>query len=420
MLWPTEDGLLLLGESDDVADMARTAPHLGQEVPASILGRIAAVIQGVEGLELQRGRWFKADAESAEWLAKNGVKNLGSGVVRIKDISGAPGNPGQIAKHLTVMPAGLLTPAAPAILAAAALQLSLQSSLDAMRMYLESMDQKLDDLLRQRKIETVGQLNGISWILQEAAELCEGTGQVTAMSWSTVQGTGLALATAQAECLGQLKDVAVRVGRHRGDTDALAGAIATGQQDVTFWLAVLGQAMKLQDQYHVLQLARITTQEPMELDDSRRAIATSRTKRGEQVVDAVRDISSTLQQLSDLSDLNRVANPLTSRRVTRAANAIASDLEKFVEYADLGVLGATFLEPPSWGGSAKKVLHKGVNRVEMAGTSMVGQAKTMTSRVRGRREQATLNRAEKIMARRQRALERTDNPSPDQDDAPAP
>lgn len=81
------------------------------------------------------------------------------------------------------------------VLATMATQYALEAALDEITAYLEVIDAKLDQLLKQRKTETLGQLGGIAMAIEEANAIYNETDGVSLVTWSKVQ---FALQTMQA------------------------------------------------------------------------------------------------------------------------------------------------------------------------------------------------------------------------------
>lgn len=153
-VFEAEDGVLLLGSETalelfdtglDVVSKPLSTKHLARAVGYT----------GTAGGKLiaESGRWVKLTSESAA-IAKasvGGAEKLTSGVFRK--------NNGEIFKHVrfeNVSKVGALTPAAPAVLGAMATQYAIESALDGIAAYLEEIDRKLDQLLKQHKTKTLG------------------------------------------------------------------------------------------------------------------------------------------------------------------------------------------------------------------------------------------------------------------------
>ncbi|RKX00736.1 hypothetical protein D9C01_12540, partial [Corynebacterium diphtheriae] len=80
-----------------------------------------------------------------------------------------------------------------AALAAAATNNQIMAALDDIQDYLAVIDEKIDRLLKQRKLEIAGQLGGVVFAIEEAESVQESTGHVSAVTWSKVQQNSLIL-----------------------------------------------------------------------------------------------------------------------------------------------------------------------------------------------------------------------------------
>ncbi|TDS82308.1 hypothetical protein [Nesterenkonia aurantiaca] len=195
-IFESDDGFLLLG-SDKLLSSYDHRPELNpQRVTRQTLFGASKALGFGSRLQPTSGRWVKLTKESADFARKAGVRNPATGVVR-------QGN-GQILKHLKFEKAALLTPAAPAVLSALVTQAALEAALDEIGQYLAAMDAKLDQLLKQRKVEVLGQLGGVTLAIEEAHVLYTQIGKVSGVTWSKVQANSLALQTIQAEAVAQL------------------------------------------------------------------------------------------------------------------------------------------------------------------------------------------------------------------------
>lgn len=387
-----DGGLLLLGPERALAALDR---HEGVR-PRKVASRTLVLAGQALGVASQvgaaSGRWVKLTKESVDYLDKAGIRQVAAGVVR--------DDRGRILKHLTFDKAALLTPAAPAALAALATQAALEAALDDITEYLEVIDAKLDRLLQQRKLEVTGQLGGVTLALEEAHAIYTETGTVSSVTWSKVQANTLALQTMQAEAVAQLDDLADRVRRHVGDTDAAARALKDAQTDVVFWLGVLARAMALQDRQYVLELARVADAEPAQLDAHHQGIRAARAERARRVGRGLEAVLTSVRDSAVLRNVDRVANPFSAQQVTRGANDVNRSVADFATHADLELLGGSLLEAVSWGSAARALVDDAGELAGGARDAVAGHARSLREQLRERREEGLLARADKVRARR--------------------
>ncbi|GAB48945.1 hypothetical protein [Mobilicoccus pelagius] len=401
-----EDGIFVLGAEDEVAKFVAEAPSSSRLISPRTMGKIGVALRGVQEIQANSGRWMKLDDASAAWVKEHGACGLTSGVVRAKNLAGSGGG-GSIVKHLSFAKVGLASPAALATLAVIAMQQAIEASLHEITTYLETIDEKLDELLKQRKVEALGGLGGVAWVVDEAVAVYEETGRVSEVTWSKVQANTLALTTIQAETVAQIEAMADRIRRHDGDPDRLADVLTEAPEDATFWLGVLARSMALQDKQYVLELARVADAEPGELDAHRRGIRAAREMRSRRIAEAVTAVGTSIRDCAELTPRQRVANPFSSQKVTSGANALTARMTEFVRRIDLDVLGVDQLDGTSWSASVKALFGETASVVEHAGSAVTDRAKALGGRVRQRREEALLTKAEKIIARREGDAEHT-------------
>lgn len=389
------DGVLLLGSEGQLSALDQYVDLKPRRPSGFILSRAGNALGAVAGLQASSGRWLKLDGESAALLLKKGILNPGAGVVR--------GDKGRILKHLKFENAALLTPAAPAALSAMATQAALEAALDDIQQYLAAIDAKLDRLLKQRKVEVLGQLGGVTLSIDEAHSLYTHTGRISAVTWSKVQANSLALQTMQAEAVAQLDALADNLRDQTGDIDGSAQVLADVREDAPFWLGVLARCMALQDRQYVIELARVSDEDPDHLEAHHDGIKTARADRAQRIGQRLKAIRESVEGCADLSNLDRVANPFNSKRITSGANSVNQTITEFAEHAALDLTAHDHLETVTWGSAAKAVVGDIGSRAGAAGGHVAGQARGVGVRLQERREEALASKLQKIRNKREAA-----------------
>ncbi|WP_298891398.1 hypothetical protein [uncultured Serinicoccus sp.] len=390
------DGLLLFGDEEALLHIDDHSLTPTKKISRQQLARVAGYAGAAAGeLMANSGRWVKLTSESHDAVeAAGGVERLVSGVLR--------GDKGQIAQHLrfdNLAVGGLLTPTAPAVLGSMAAQYAIEAALDDITAYLELIDAKLDKLLKQRKTQTLGQLGGVSAVIDEATSIYEQTGRVSSTTWSKVQSNSLALATMQSEAIAELAGLAEEVARSTGDADQAAKVLGEAADDAEFWLGVLARCIALQDRQYVLELARVFDEDAEQLDSHRQGIEIARAERVRRIEQALQAIAASVSDSAVLSNLSTVVNPLNAPRVARRAGAITTHVATFAEHADLQVAGIEVASTP-WRRAARGLLDETSGAVGSVGTSAVGKARGAGQRVGKFRDDRVLRRARKIEERR--------------------
>ncbi len=391
------DGLLLFGSESALAMFDAEAAVPARPISRKDLARLGGQAGGgASKLMEQGGRWVKLTADSAkDARAVGGVDKLTSGVLR--------GDKGQILKHLNFENLGrgaVLTPAAPAVLGAMATQYALEAALDDITAYLETIDRKLDQLLRQRKTETLGEIGGVTLAIDEAAAIYSHTGVVSGVTWSKVEGLAFTLQRMQWEAVEQLHEVAKNVQSAAGDADKSAKALAQAQEDAEFWLGVLARAIALQDRYYVLELARVAAEDVMQLETHRQGIAVARADRVRRITHGLQAVSGAVISAAALSNAAKVANPIAAPKVARHANGLSVGMSSFAEHAnlELGVLGV--VDETRWARAARELAGEASSAVVAGGSGAAARARAAGQALAQRRDEKVLRRARKIEERR--------------------
>lgn len=395
-VYEADDGVLLFGSESALAQVDSQYGASARAIPSHKLARVAGHVGSAAGqVGAHSGRWLRLTKESAADLAQHTEKFSGTGVLRQ--------DTGQIFKHLKfedLSKGGLLTPAAPAVLGALATQYALESALDDITAYLEIIDEKLDTLLRQRKIEALADLEGVSGEIEEAYLLLTETGRVSPVTWSKVQAISRDLKTMQSIALGQLDDLGEGLTSAAGDTDRTAKRLAQAREDAQFWLGVLARTLSLQDQQWLLELARVADDAPDELDAHRRGITVARGQRHARIAGRLGSMIRAVTAAATLSNAAKVANPVNAPRIVHRANGLSEDIATFAAHADLEVEGADDVTVTRWRQAARELAGDAMSAVSDAGSSVAGRARAASRAVEDRRDQRLLRKAAKIEEKR--------------------
>lgn len=385
-----EDGILLVGTSVDVQALAERFDAGSKntvKLTPDLLLAAGAAFRGLSVAQAQSGRWVKLTNESAATLRQAGI------TATTKDgvLAGvARGPAGAIVAHLRFESAALATPAAPAILAAAATAMALRQATKDMTDYLEKIDAKVDQLLAETRYMEVSRLHGISLALEEATRIHDQLGTVSSTTWSKIQADSTDLHIALSSAVEHLRgfDQSARTATSSGEFSSVTGKI---RAELPFWLAVLSTAITLQDRLAVLELARVTTTTPGELDSHRRAIELARTQRLDVVWRAVRSLAEAYRRPELLTDGEKLRHPRRSTQIDESVNTINAQLAAFAHHARLGNLALVEARNRSWKEAAGKVPKAARTKAKALGArvSTAGEQKVldMAARIEDKRRQ---------------------------------
>jgi hypothetical protein len=331
------------------------------------------------------GRWVKLTEESAKALKVGTLmKGSSSGVSRAMVT-----DKGKITGILEIAktPASML--ANPAVLAGAAgimAQLAMQQTMEEITDYLETIDAKLDDVLRAQKDAALAQLIGVGAVVDEALSIRDHVGGVSEVTWSKVQGTALTIAQAQAYALLQLDALANKM-----EKKSKVGHLSKVAKDVEVtlpeWLAVLARCFQLQDALAVLELDRLLDTDPDGLDRHRNALQAARQRRREQIARIGERLLARMDAAAAVANNQVLLHPLQSGAVVQSSNHVASEIVIFNER--LGIDGGRqALEAKRWTAAAGEVREKafeqgaeGVDAARRFGSNTFARAKNTSAKL---------------------------------------
>ena len=341
-----EEGALVIGPESELKRLSDKA-ELSAVTP-QLLRRASQLLAGIEDYQKESGRWLKLDAESAAYLKRMGIKpgDIRAGVVRTKDVGRgvASRNGGSLLKHLQFEKAGLLTPAAPMVLASMMQQAAVEKQMEQMQAYLEHIDAKLDEVLRFQKDSLAGEIDGVAEMLAEAALVLEDTAEVTDTQWATIAHLTADLAKLQGQVLRHLRAVAEKMARSKTSPGKVRATFQKTNHDAGLWFYELARTVQLQNQMYVLQLSRANAVEGEVAKDYAAAVARARQRRATRLLEDLTSIAHIAHELGSFSTL-RKAIDWNSPRAVAEVNHFFAQLRDFADAANLAVEGTEGLEP---------------------------------------------------------------------------
>lgn len=370
------DGLAVIGEPSAVERFLSAKGFASKPLDLtrvrSTLDTTAGVAKVGSTYTEHMGRWVKLTKDSAEQAKSIGLMTskdgLSMGVVYakgqakgIKSIVQFEKVPGTLLSNVTN----------PAMLSGAAglmAQLAMQQTIDGIVEYLETIDQKVDDLLRGQKDSVLADLIGVELVIDEAMTIREQVGRVSEVTWSKVDATSLTLARTQGYALRQLDALASKVERE-SDIGDLADKAKEIQSHFQEWLAVLALCFQLQDASAILELDRVLDASPEELDSHRLALRAARQNRLERISQSTTQLISCMRAAADRADAKVLIRPMSSRSVVQSVNDVVVGIGDF--HQRLGIEdGRELSEARRWIDAAAevrdKVLETGTDGVEAA------------------------------------------------------
>lgn len=317
------------------------------------LGTAAAAMQAGSEISANSARWVKLTAESAQQIKRFGLrKSLKTGL----STGALKGDGGQIKGFVEFVKGPGALVSNPAILAGAAglmAQLSNQQAMNEITDYLDTIGEKVDDLLRGQKHAVLAGMIGVDFVIDDALSVREQLGRVPEITWSKVQATSMTIASTEAYALLQLDAVAEKL-----EQQAKIGGLATATNDakveVPEWLAVLARCLRLQDAITVLELDRVLDSSPDELDRHRLALQDTRQNRLERIARSTERLLARMDAAIGTANLKILLHPTTARAVADSSGHVTTAIVDFHQRAGIGA-SADISEARRWMDAAVEV-----------------------------------------------------------------
>lgn len=402
------DGVLILSEEDNFP--ATTTPMLEAMSP-QVLFRANNVLSTIADRQFKSGKYYKATDETAALLKHRTSTGPVPGVLRRSDV-GLADNPSQFFKHASFQEVKF-SPAMTSNAAGIAAQAAIEAAIAEIKEYLEVIDEKLDVLLRQRRVDALAQLGSIQYTIEEADELYRRSNSVSATTWSKVDHLGSALNGIESYSIEQLDDAVDQLREHKSNSKKLETLLARLKDDLPLWLGIAARSIFLHDRMYVLEIAHVNEFEPAQLDSHREGIVEARKERLESTTRRLLEMDSAIRDAARLSNQVWVTNPIRARHITADANSIHDIISAFAQHLRMSVEDAERLQVQGWRQSVMSLAGDTVDAANRARQSAVDQAQKATGKIRDINEDRLLAKAAEIKARRekeaQKALESTDN-----------
>jgi hypothetical protein len=327
----TNDGLALIGDGRGIDRFLTshgldTAPsreldmrRLGSRITAT--GTTAAQV-GTHLAE-NSGRWLKVTKESAAAIRNSGLMPVKGNPTISHAIIGQPGKIEkwvQIEKYSAALTAG---PVALPALAMVMSQQAMQQQFDQINAYLETIDEKVDDILRAHKDAAIADMIGAELIIDDALVVREKVGRVSAVTWSKVQSTSFVIARTQAYALRQIEGLAEKLEKKR-DLGDLGKATREIEPQVREWLAVIARSFQLQDASSILELDRVLDAEADDWDKHRIGLDAARRNRLDLITRNTSRLLERMDKTISLANSKVLFNPFDSPAAVRSSSEVAT------------------------------------------------------------------------------------------------
>lgn len=365
------EGVAVIGRPDLVDRFLRSEGLESQKLDLvrlqPVVARMSGAVQAAGVVSENSGRWLKMNEKSAGLVRKYGASlskesGLMTGVVRA--------DKGKIVEHLKFVPtagASLLNPAVLSSAGGIMAQMAMEQQMAEINDYLQRIDEKLDDVARALKDSVLADLVGVKYTIEEAMEIRDQTGHVSAVTWSKIQGNATIIARAQDYAVRQLEAFTEKL-----DSEGKVGQTAKVAQEIAQttreWLVVLAQAFKLQDALGVLELERVMDEDPENLDSHRVGLRVARDKRLDSIATAVARLLERVHSVAELNNRTVVFNWKASSELVDASNRMTGEIVQFQDALELERAGEAGVGTVAWRsallGMRDEALEAGAQSVE--------------------------------------------------------
>lgn len=328
------DGLAVVGDKAAVENFLASLGLLSMSkdfTPSRlvfVLGTSAAVAQAGSDIAANSGRYLKLTEESAHLVKKFGLMES-----KTPGVSHAMlGKPGSINKWLQIQAECGSPLTNPTFLSGAAgimAQLARQQDMKEFRAYLDKIDTKINQVLRNQRYAKVAEVKGAGHDIESAMKVLEELHRVDDDTWSTVQGRQATITDAQEWALLQLADLAEEL-ESTSKTGVLARTAREAESEVQELLALLGRCLELQDALDVLRLDRMLSSSPADLDVLRTTLTNNRQDRRKSIAKLAQNLMVRMDAAAGTANSNVLLYPRKSRAVVNSVNVVGLAVDDFL------------------------------------------------------------------------------------------
>ncbi|MET4592602.1 hypothetical protein [Arthrobacter sp. 754] len=353
---------------------------------------VAGGLVGILGHGAVSGNSFQMTAESyAKYLELAGSTKekfgLISGVLRQSD--------GTIDTVVDLVKTSGVNPAVmghPAMLAAA---LAIRTAIHSLEVQLESIDAKLDTVLRDNRNEALGNIQGITFILEKAFGYFEETGHLSATLWDQVAGQAAALSQMHAVALNHIDTLTDELNA-KSFGKRLDGAQRAASGELQHWLIITAVALTNMVRMDSLEIVRGADSDIGGVHA--RHVAFSAERRLELTRSKVQRLADAAVKASKVDTFTRVTNPFEMPKLYDALAEIQRLLTVFSD--GYGMPETAAFERKEWHTSLLDLGHAAGATVAGVVGSAAGTVAAAPKAIAGGVEDSILHVAQSIEERR--------------------
>ncbi|WP_210252836.1 hypothetical protein [Arthrobacter zhaoguopingii] len=336
----------IVGHSDLVQKFMQELavnPELGATAKKATLDAVAAVSGIAAVSSSMAGKTFTLTAESAELFDKLKKFNPDGGGPLAGVVRGAKG---RIAAHAQFEPTKM-NPMVASNMATLSAAAALKAALADLEQLVEAMDIKLDRLLSDNRAQALGDVQGVTLVLDKAYALYEESGRISETTWTQVSGHSTALAQSSSYALNQLDVIADSLSKGTAAEKSDAIKHASGSE-LRSWLVLLAACHANQTRLDALEIAHVGKSEPEDVEHHVAAVERAAGRRQELAALRLQKLNDAVSATAKINDFSRVVNPLRSAATLNAVENIQQAVAQFATIYDLEGLVYGDVERETW------------------------------------------------------------------------
>jgi hypothetical protein len=310
-----------------------------------VLRSSAEIFSTVSEAVANSGLWVKLTPEAAEDMKEFGLTDSG-----VPGVAYAmAGTRGSIKKWLridTTTSAKLANPAILSGVAGALSQVARQQEAAQLRKLLETLDQKLDQVLRGQREEILGDLAGIEREIRATILVREMEGSIDSLTWSKLSGVSLQIRQVQSKAILKLGGIADDLEQHKriGDLNA---RLRDAKREVQLWLSVIARCTTALDELAILELDHNAAIAPDRVDTRRLSLDASRQDDQVELHEGVSVLMQRMDSAACLANQNAILHVKGLPAVIRSIDDTRSLIKRFYEALSIEVDWDS-VDPTQW------------------------------------------------------------------------
>jgi predicted nucleic acid-binding protein len=327
-----EHGIAVVGEQHTVQRFLRSMDlwNASEEINLKDIGGRAihaasGVAKHLSEITKHSGRYLKLTPESAALHKRFGLMPTDTPGTSYAMI----GERGSINKWLTIEAGSSSVFTNPAVLSGVAgllTQVAKQHEAQEFRDLLNSIDEKLDDIRRERRNKALAKVTTVARAIQEAHEIRD-LGGDTETAWSKVSPLSNDIYDLQHNALQEIETLADRLTTKRS-IRSLAKFTADIEQETGVWLAVLARTFELRRQFEVLELQRVARQQPETLDGHRQALEKQSATQRVELAQRTELLLTSIEDAGHIARQNIVLHARAAQHITTALGQVQVTIQQ--------------------------------------------------------------------------------------------